>query len=65
MYTLLMHPQVIILDPSSPWGYEAKHATLHEAGDYDNAVLAFEAMLSMIERSPDAVVCREYDAPLL
>ncbi|KAF8427612.1 hypothetical protein L210DRAFT_3565025 [Boletus edulis BED1] len=45
--------KVIELDPSSPWGYERKHAALHEAGDYDNAVNAFEAMLSKMSQSTD------------
>ena len=37
---------MIKLDPLSPWGYERKHAASHKAGDYQNAVDAFEAMLS-------------------
>ena len=37
--------QVIVLDPSSPWGYVTKHTALHKAGDYENAVKAFETML--------------------
>ncbi|KAI9461348.1 hypothetical protein HD554DRAFT_1518592 [Boletus coccyginus] len=41
-----------MLDPSSPRGYELKHAALHKAGDYDNAVDAFEAMLSKMAQSP-------------
>ncbi|KAF8547486.1 hypothetical protein OG21DRAFT_1450227 [Imleria badia] len=45
--------QAITLDPSSPWGYEVKHAALHKARDYDNAVDAFKVMLSKIEQSPD------------
>ena len=49
---LIHHRQVTKLDPSSPWGYELKHAALHKAGDYDNAIRAFEAMLSKIEKSP-------------
>ena len=57
---LLTHPhQVIILDPSSPWGYEMKRAALHKAGDYDNAVDVLEAMLSILMRSPDPDVQRE------
>ncbi|KAF8554675.1 hypothetical protein OG21DRAFT_1508679 [Imleria badia] len=48
--------QVIMLDPSSPWGYEMKHAALQKAGDYDNAVDAFETMLSKIAQSPDLSV---------
>ena len=40
--------QVIALDPSSPWGYETKHAALHKAGDYENAIKAFETMLSRL-----------------
>ena len=42
-----------MLDPLSPWGYERKHAALHEAGDYENAINAFETMLSKISMSPD------------
>ena len=40
--------QAIALDSSSPWGYETKHAALHEAGDYENAIKAFETMLSKL-----------------
>ncbi|KAF8123255.1 hypothetical protein EV363DRAFT_1356699 [Boletus edulis] len=28
----------IALDPSDPWGYESKHAALHGAGRYDEAI---------------------------
>ncbi|KAN0101156.1 hypothetical protein V8E55_001140, partial [Tylopilus felleus] len=45
--------QAISSDPSSPWGYEIKHAALHGAGRYDDAVRAFEAMLSKMGESPD------------
>ena len=45
--------QAIKLDPLSPWGYERKHAALHKAGEYDNAITAFETMLSKIGHSPD------------
>ncbi|KAG6375322.1 hypothetical protein JVT61DRAFT_3550 [Boletus reticuloceps] len=38
--------EVIMLDPSSPWGYERKYIASHEAGDYDNAADALELMLS-------------------
>ena len=56
---LLTHPhQAIALNPLSPWGYEMKHAVLHKAGDYDNAVHAFEAMLSTITHYPDPDVQR-------
>jgi hypothetical protein len=41
----IYHHQVIELDPLSPWGYERRHAALHKAGDYENAINAFEAML--------------------
>ncbi|KAF8548919.1 WD40 repeat-like protein, partial [Imleria badia] len=44
--------KAITLDPSSPWGYEMKHAALHKARDYDNAIDAFEEMLSKIAQSP-------------
>jgi hypothetical protein len=42
-----------MLDPLSPWGYERKHAALHNAGDYENAINAFEAMRWMISQSSD------------
>ena len=40
--------QAIELNPSSPWGYEMKHAALHKAGDHENAIAAFETMLSQL-----------------
>ncbi|KAF8414966.1 hypothetical protein L210DRAFT_3465597 [Boletus edulis BED1] len=45
--------QVTTLDPSSLWGHEIKHAALHKIGDYDNAIEAFETMLSKMKNSPD------------
>ena len=42
-----------MLDPSSPWGYERKHAALHGAGHYDDAICTFETMLLKIAQSPD------------
>ncbi|KAF8557228.1 WD40 repeat-like protein [Imleria badia] len=45
--------KVIMLDPSSPWGYERKHAALHKAGHYEDAINAFKAMLSMMSQSSD------------
>ena len=45
--------QVTTLDPSSPWGYERKHAALHSAGRYDDAITAFETTLLKISQSPD------------
>ena len=51
--------QAIAFNPSSPWGYEMKHAALHEAGEYKDAVHAFEAMLSMIAQYPDLDIQRE------
>ncbi|KAG6377836.1 WD40-repeat-containing domain protein [Boletus reticuloceps] len=45
--------EVIRLDPSSPWGYEVKHAALHKARKYEDAINAFEAMLSKMAQSPD------------
>ena len=45
--------QVTILNPSSPWGYERSHTALHAAGDHENAIKAFDAMLSQL---PDRLV---------
>ena len=47
------HHQVIELDPLSPWGYERKHVALHKAGNYENAINAFEAMLLKMSQSSD------------
>ncbi|KAF8129297.1 hypothetical protein EV363DRAFT_1400038 [Boletus edulis] len=52
--------KVIELDPSSPWGYERKHAALHKAGDYANAINAFETMLSKISQSSDPEIRRQH-----
>ncbi|KAH7903553.1 hypothetical protein BJ138DRAFT_1131315 [Hygrophoropsis aurantiaca] len=41
------------LDPSSPWGYERKHAALHGAQEYGNAIEAFSTMLLKLEDSSD------------
>ena len=60
MSVLLTHHQVITLDPSSPWGYERKHAALHEAADYDKAIEAFKAMLMRMAESPDPNIQREW-----
>ena len=48
-----------MVDPSSPYGYEVKHTALHKAGDYGDAVDAFEVMLSKMAQSPDPKVQRE------
>ncbi|KAF8129224.1 hypothetical protein EV363DRAFT_1338119 [Boletus edulis] len=53
--------KVIELDPSSPWGYERKHAALHKAGDYANAINAFETMLSKISQSSDPEIRAFHD----
>ena len=42
-----------MLDVSSPWGYERKHAALHGAGRYNDAISAFETMLLKVSQSPD------------
>ena len=36
-----------------------KHAALHKAGDFDNAVDALETMLSKVIQSPDPDIHRE------
>lgn len=49
-----------MLDPACPWGYERKHAALHGAQLFDEAVDAFVSMLSAIENSPDLAIRRTY-----
>ena len=57
---LTHHRQVITLDPLSPWGHERKHAALHRAGRYDDAIATFETMLLKISQSPDPQIRGEY-----
>ena len=54
--------QAITFDPSSPWGYLAKHAALHGAGLYDDAIQAYETMLSKMAESPDPQIRGECTA---
>ncbi|KAI6022663.1 hypothetical protein EDC04DRAFT_3143649 [Pisolithus marmoratus] len=44
------------VDPSYPWGYEAKYVALHAAKRYDEAIDAFESMLQVIEQSDDCAI---------
>lgn len=48
--------QVIALDPSSPLSYKMRHAVLHGAGRYIDAIDAFETMLSKMVQSPDPTI---------
>ena len=45
--------QVIKLDPSSPLGYEKKHAALRGAGRHGDATNAFKTMLTKMTQSSD------------
>ena len=54
---------MINLDPSSHWGYERKHAALHGAEDYGEAINAVLRMLSNIENSPDEEIRRMSPIP--
>ncbi|KAG1811113.1 uncharacterized protein BJ212DRAFT_1483786 [Suillus subaureus] len=50
---LLDAEKVIELDPSSYFGHQLKHAALHGAHQYDEAIEAFEIMLSKLENASD------------
>ncbi|KAG2363712.1 heterokaryon incompatibility protein-domain-containing protein [Suillus spraguei] len=50
---LLDAEKVIELNPISYFGYELKHAVLHDAHRYDEAIEAFQTMLSKLEYAPD------------
>lgn len=52
--------QVIALDPSHPLGYEWKHAALHGAGRYDEAIEALNEMILKLEQSPDRHIRGKY-----
>ncbi|OAX34764.1 hypothetical protein K503DRAFT_420176 [Rhizopogon vinicolor AM-OR11-026] len=60
---LLDAKKVIGLSPSSYLGYELKHAALHGMRQYDEAIEAFEIMLSKLNDSPDIQIrqlCQQY-----
>jgi hypothetical protein len=44
--------QAIELNPSSYFGYQSKHAALHGARRYDEAIETFKTMLSKFENAP-------------
>ncbi|KAG2339147.1 hypothetical protein BDR05DRAFT_631425 [Suillus weaverae] len=63
---LLDAQKVIELNPSSYVGYELKHAALHGAQRYDEAIEVFQVMLSKLENSADAQLRelrRQYASP--
>ena len=62
---LICGAQVIKLDPSSPLGYERKHAALHGIGRHEDATSAFETMLLKISESPDLEIRGEGDHVIL
>ncbi|KAG2153443.1 uncharacterized protein EDB93DRAFT_1248716 [Suillus bovinus] len=49
---LLDAEKVIELDPSSYFGYQLKHAVLHGAHRYDEAIEVFKIMFSKLENTP-------------
>lgn len=52
---------MIALDPSSALGYKMKHAASRGAGHHDDAIDAFEMMLSKMSQSSDAEIRGEGD----
>ncbi|KAI9461109.1 hypothetical protein HD554DRAFT_1529887 [Boletus coccyginus] len=55
--------EVIRMDPSCHYAYACKHAALHGTGRYDEAIEAFDNMLSLIEHSGDPEIrqlCSKY-----
>ncbi|KAG2346778.1 hypothetical protein BDR05DRAFT_749584 [Suillus weaverae] len=53
MEALLDAQKVIQLNPSSHVGYKLKHAAFHGAQRYDEAIVAFQTMLSTLDHAPD------------
>ncbi|KAG1731322.1 uncharacterized protein EDB91DRAFT_1349374 [Suillus paluster] len=53
---LLNAQTVIDLNPSSYRGYRLKHAALHGAERYDEAIATFEIMLSSLDNDPDTQI---------
>ena len=48
--------QAIKLDPSSPLGFERKHAALHGKSNHDGALDAYKKMLLKVSQSPDPLI---------
>ena len=48
------------MNPSSPWGYERKHAALHKLARYGDAIDPLKTMISILENSPDANIRRKH-----
>ncbi|KAG2151526.1 WD40-repeat-containing domain protein [Suillus clintonianus] len=68
LYAEALHDadKVIELDPSSHVGYDLKHAALHGARRYDEAVKVLQIMLSKLDGSPDAQIRKlrqQYGSP--
>ncbi|KAI6015000.1 hypothetical protein F5J12DRAFT_911546 [Pisolithus orientalis] len=55
-YALQDANDAVKVDPSIPWGYEAKYKVLHGTKRYDEAVEAFKSMLRVIEQSHDPAI---------
>lgn len=53
---LLDVQKVIALDSRSYLGYQLKHAALHGAQRYDEAIEAFQVMLSKLDSTPNTQV---------
>ncbi|KAG2360649.1 heterokaryon incompatibility protein-domain-containing protein [Suillus spraguei] len=54
MDALLEAQKIIKLNPSSHIGYKLKHAAFHGAQRYDEAIAAFQTMLSILDNACDA-----------
>ena len=60
-HMLMSGTQVVNLNPSSPLGYQRKHAALHGIGCHDDATSAFETMLLKMSESSDPDIRGEGD----
>ncbi|KAG2335861.1 hypothetical protein BDR05DRAFT_205965 [Suillus weaverae] len=66
MEALLDAQKVIQLNPSSHVGYKLKYAAFHGAQRYDEAIVAFQTMLSKLDHAPDTEtrkLCQQYLRP--
>lgn len=48
------------MNPSSPWGYERRHAALYRLERYEDAIETLKAMISILENSPDPDIRSEF-----
>ena len=59
MCSRVLGTEAITLNPLSPWGYERKLAALQGMGRHDEAIQAYNSILSALEQFADSKMQRK------